>query len=98
MNMSLTNNQASIFAYQYADGTPGGIKGPLGDIYFFNHIEVDAEGSYQFHHGFQLVIAGLNLNNETFGFYSGSEPYFIQREFYHPTYSFGVRWSPQRGK
>jgi hypothetical protein len=94
--MNVTYNQASIFAYQYADGTPGGIKGPLGDIYFFNHTQIDAQGGFALRHGFQLLVTALNLNNEVFGFYEGSEPYFIQREFYQPTYSFGVRWSPAR--
>jgi TonB-dependent receptor len=98
MGMNITYNQASIFAYQYTDGTPGGIQGPLGDIYFFNHTEIDAQGSYRFHPGFQLVIAALNLNNEVFGFYDGTEPYFIQREYYHPTFSFGFRWLPREKK
>lgn len=97
MNMNVTYNQASISAYQYADGTPGGIKGPLGDIYFFNHTEIDAQGSWKLRHGFQLVVTALNLNNEVFGFYDGSEPYFIQREYYQPTYSFGFRWSREPG-
>jgi TonB-dependent receptor len=98
MNMDITYNQASIFAYQYADGTPGGINGPLGDIYFFNHTEIDAQGSYALHKGFHLVVSALNLNNEVFGFYDGTEPYFIQREYYHPTFSFGFRWSPREKK
>ncbi len=98
MDMTINYNQASIFAYQYADGTPGGIKGPLGDIYFFNHTQVDAQGSFAIRRGVQLVVQGLNLNNEAFGFYNGSEPYWIQREYYHPTYAAGIRWSPRREK
>lgn len=96
LGMNVTYNQASVFAYQYADGTPGGITGPLGDVYFYNHTQVDAQGSIALRHGFQLVVTALNLNNEVFGFYDGSEPYMIQREYYHPTYSFGFRWSPAR--
>jgi hypothetical protein len=95
LDMTINFNQASIFAYQYADGTPGGIKGPLSDVYFFNHTQVDAQGSYALRHGIRLVVSGLNLNNEEFGFYQGSKQYFIQREFYQPTYSFGIRWSPR---
>jgi len=34
----------------------------------------------------------LNLNNEVFGFYFGSEPYWTQREYYQPSYTFGLRW------
>jgi hypothetical protein len=40
-----------------------------------------------------FVAYGLNLSNEVFGFYQGSTQYPIQREFYHPTFSFGVRWT-----
>jgi hypothetical protein len=42
------------------------------------------------------VGSGLNLSNEVFGFYNGSGIYPVQREYYRPTYSFGVRWSPVR--
>jgi TonB-dependent receptor len=96
LGMTINYNQASIFAYQYADGTPGGTTGPLGDIYFYTHNQVDAQGSCKVGRGFQLLVTALNLNNEVFGFYNGSEPYMIQREYYHPTYSFGIRWSPER--
>lgn len=96
MQMGINFNQASIFAYQYTDGTPGGLHGPLGDIYFYNHTQVDAQGGYKFGHGLQLIVSASNLNNEEFGFYNGSRQYPIQREFYHPTYSFGLRWSPKR--
>jgi hypothetical protein len=29
-----------------------------------------------------------------FGFYNGSTQYVVQREFYKPTFAFGVRWNP----
>jgi hypothetical protein len=35
----------------------------------------------------------LNLNNEVFGFYSGSEAYPIQREYYGRTVIAGLRWT-----
>jgi hypothetical protein len=38
----------------------------------------------------------LNLNNEVFGLYQGSPQYMIQPEYYQPTVSFGLRWSPSR--
>lgn len=98
MDMTVNFNQASIFAYQYSDGTPGGITGPFGDIYFYNHTQVDAQGGYALRHGLKLIVTGLNLNNEEFGFYNGSKQFPIQREFYQPTYSFGIRWSPPREK
>jgi len=96
--MTINFNQSSIFAYQYTNGTPGGVNGPLGDIYFYDHTQVDAQGAYAFRRGLQLIVSGLNLNNEVFGFYDGSQPYPIQREYYHPTYSFGLRWTPARGE
>jgi hypothetical protein len=40
----------------------------------------------------------LNANNEVFGFYNGSSQYLIQREYYEPTYAFGLRWSPRHEK
>ena len=46
--------------------------------------------------GLTFVISGLNLNNEVFGFYQGSPQYMIQREYYQPTISAGIRWSPAR--
>lgn len=91
--VGISYNQANINSYQYQDGTPGGVKGPLSDTYFYSHIQVDAQGSVGLRHGFTLIVSGLNLNNEVFGFYQGSPQYMIQREYYQPTYSAGVRWS-----
>jgi len=54
---------------------------------------VDAQGSFRMYRGLQLIVSGLNLTNEVFGFYNGSPSYPIQREFYKPTYSFGVRYT-----
>jgi hypothetical protein len=39
------------------------------------------------------VASLLNMSNEVFGFYNGSKIYPVQREYYRPTYSFGVRWT-----
>ena len=72
--------------------TPGGITGPGGDVYLFAHLEVDAQGSIRLGKGVTFLAQALNLNNEVFGFYQGSPQYFIQREYYKPTYSFGFRW------
>jgi hypothetical protein len=38
------------------------------------------------------VVSGLNLSNEVFGFYTGSKIYPNQREYYHPSVIFGMRW------
>ena len=110
IRVGLAYNGANIFAYAYKnlmlnpDGTtspnvpPGGINGPSGDQYLFSHFQVDAQGSYRIRKGLSFLVGGLNLNNEPFGFYQGSKQYFIQREFYKPTFTFGFRWEPLAGK
>jgi len=85
-------NGANIYQYNYADGTPGGVKGPGGDIYLFPDLEITAQASYRIGSQWTVLFDGSKLNNEVFGFYQGSPQYFIQREYYQPTYSFGVRW------
>lgn len=70
---------------------PFGVKGPLGDVYLYSHFQVDAQGSVYLGKGLRFTASGLNLNNEVFGFYQGSPQFPIQREFYKPTYSFGLR-------
>ncbi|HEY6902767.1 MAG TPA: TonB-dependent receptor [Candidatus Acidoferrales bacterium] len=99
VRVGLSYNQANIYSYNYQDGTggsdptPGGLRGPFSDIYFYSHIQVDAEGSVRMSHGFSFVMYGLNLTNEVFGFYQGSPQYMIQREYYKPSIAAGLRWS-----
>jgi TonB-dependent receptor len=90
--VGLAYNGANIFQYFYVDASPGGLKGPLGDVYLYSHFQVDAQGSYYLGKGFTATVAGLNLNNAVFGFYFGSPQFFTQREYYRPTYTFGLRW------
>ena len=94
--VGISYNEASIYAYQFADGMAGGVKGPLSDIYFYSHMQVDAQGTIGLRRGFSVILSGLNLNNEVFGFYQGSSQYMIQREYYQPTFSAGLKWSPAR--
>ena len=103
--MGLTHNDAYISAYQYFDGTPiagsptiptpGGLRGPGGDNYYYPHTQVDAQVNYLLPkaRGVNVVAQFLNLNNEVFGFFNGSERYPVQREYYSPTYTFGLRWT-----
>jgi TonB-dependent receptor len=98
LRMGISYNQASIYGYQYQDGMPGGVNGPLSDIYFYSHIQVDAQGIIALRRNLSMVVSGLNLNNEVFGFYQGSPQYMIQREYYQPTYSAGLRWTPTHAK
>jgi TonB-dependent receptor len=104
IRVGLSYNQANIDAYKFLDGTngstatPGGLKGPFGDVYFYSHLQVDAQGTIRMAKGLQFVMYGLNLTNEVFGFYQGSPQFMIQREYYTPTVSAGFRWSPVREK
>lgn len=98
LRVGLSYNQANIYSYQFADGTPGGVTGPLSDIYFYTHFQVDAQGSVRLGKGLSFIMYGLNVNNEVFGFYQGSPQYMIQREYYQPTIAAGFRWSPLREK
>jgi hypothetical protein len=63
---------------------------------------VDAQVSYWIPrgHGVQAIVSMLNLNNEVFGFFTGSEQFPIQREYYSRTVSVGLRWtlSPPESK
>jgi TonB-dependent receptor len=98
VRVGLSYNQANIAGYSFQDGTAGGINGPLGDNYFYSHLEFDAQGSVRMTHGLSFVMYGLNINNEVFGFYNGSPQYMVQREYYWPTIAAGFRWSPTHEK
>ena len=104
IRMGLSYNQANIAFYSFQDGadgsdpTPGGVKGPFGDGYFYSHLQVDAQGSVRLKHGLTFIMYGLNLTNEVFGFYQGSPQFMIQREYYTPTIAAGFRWSPSLEK
>jgi TonB-dependent receptor len=88
---AVTYNGATLFSYVYSDGAPGGLTGPNGDIYLYPHTQIDAQASYTFKNGLQVIVSALNLNNEVFGFYVGSPQWNIQREFYGPTIGVGFR-------
>jgi TonB-dependent receptor len=96
---AISHNDQSIAAYQWNTGTgPSndpilGLKGPTGDNYFYPHTQFDAQGSFRLFKGIQIIASGLNLSNEVFGFYNGSGIYPVQREYYKPTTSFGLRWT-----
>ena len=99
VRFAMSHNDASIYQYFWSKSNgPAtdpvlGLKGPNGDVYLYAHTQYDIQGSYRLYKGLSFVAYGLNLSNEAFGFYQGSPQYPIQREFYHPTFSFGFRWS-----
>jgi TonB-dependent receptor len=106
--MGATYNSASIYQYQWTQCIPSnpatcnedpaglGPKGPLGDNYLYAHLQVDAQASYRVQRNLTVLWQGLNLTDMVFGFYNGSPWYVTQREYYRPTYSFGLRWEPRR--
>ena len=99
-NVGISHNGANIYAYQYLSTGPGavpyGVTGPNGDNYFYAHTQVDAQGSFYIGKGFTVLGLGENTNNAVFGFYNGSPQYMVQREYYKPTYSGGIRWERHR--
>jgi TonB-dependent receptor len=96
VHVGMTYNGAMIYQYQYQDGVMFGPKGPGGDIYLYSHFQLDAQGAFRVRNGLTLLVQGENINNEVFGFYTGSKIYVNQREYYKPTISAGIRWYPLR--
>jgi TonB-dependent receptor len=102
LRVGLSYNGPNIFVYTFkalqSDGTPtpGGLQGPSGDQYLYSHFQIDAQGSFRVGGGVTVIASGLNLNNEVFGFYNGSPQFVLQREFYKPTFKFGIRWDLQK--
>ena len=102
LRAGISHNDANIFEYNFFNVDPTtaqptnvdlGLKGPNGDVYLYSHTQVDAQGSFRMYRGLQFIVAGLNLTNEVFGFYQGSPRFPIQREFYKPSYEFGLRYT-----
>jgi TonB-dependent receptor len=102
-HMGISYNSANDNAYQYfnnqadpSNNTAGPPNGPLGDNYYFPHLQIDAQVGARLYRGLSLHFDGLNLTNEVFGFYNGSPQYMTQREYYKPTYSASLRWDSRR--
>ncbi len=93
--LGLTYNGPSIFQYAYttaADPAHLGPAGPAGDEYTYPHLQVDAQAVFALTHSLRMTVYGLNLSNEVYGLYAGSEQFVRQREFYKPTVAFGIRY------
>ena len=96
----------SEFQYSYispalvsgADVSNLGPTGPSGDIWTLAHYQVDAQASYRIWRGLSAKVVGLNLNNEVFGYYQGSDQFVNQREYYKPTYTGGLRYNFGAGR
>ncbi len=106
MRVGLAYNGSSLFSYGYVSPTvvsgsdPSGLgpKGPSGDVYTLPHFQVDAQATYRVFRGLSAVVSGLNLNNEVFGYYTGSTQFVNQREYYKATISGGARYSFGKGR
>ena len=107
LRVGMSYNGANIFAYQYqnlnSDGTPmaagdltaGGTAGPGRRQLPVRALPGRRAGQRcGWRRELSVVVYGLNLNNEVFGFYNGSPQYVVQREFYKPTFAIGVRFNP----
>jgi TonB-dependent receptor len=103
LRVGLAYNGASLFSYNWiapslapgAGADPSGLgpTGPSGDVWTLAHFQVDAQATYRVWKGLSVLVSGLNLNNEVFGYYTGSNQFVNQREYYKPTYTGGLRWT-----
>lgn len=103
LRVGMTYNGKSLFSYNWISPTlaPGagadpsglGATGPSGDVWTLAHMQVDAQATYRLWRGISLQASGLNLNNEVFGYYTGSDAFVNQREYYKPTYTGGLRYN-----
>ena len=103
MRIGLTYNGASPFTYNWISPTlaPGagadpsglGPTGPSGDVWTLAHLQLDAQATYRLWRGMSFLVSGLNLNDEVFGYYTGSDQFVNQREYYKPTYTGGLRYN-----
>jgi TonB-dependent receptor len=93
IRVAVAYTDASIFLYTYVDGAEGGLHGPLGDTYLYPHTQLDAQASYAFKNGLEIILQGQNLNNAMFGFYSGDPHWNIQQEYYDRTYMLGFKFT-----
>jgi TonB-dependent receptor len=101
VRVGLSYNGPCIFQYEYqtsADVSGLGPHGPSGDIYTLAHLQLDAQASVRLAKGLSLVVYGLNLTNEVFGYYQGSPIFVNQREFYKTDYAGGFRYNLNREK
>jgi TonB-dependent receptor len=108
MRMGLAYNGPSVFSYNWISSTlaPGagadpsglGPTGPSGDIWTLAHMQFDAQATYRIWRGMSVLVSGLNLNNEVFGYYQGSDQFVNQREYYKPTYTGGLRYNFAAGE
>ena len=102
--LGITYNGPCIYQYAYvspallapgsgADVSALGPHGPQGDIYTLAHTQIDAQINVKVNQHLTFMAYGLNLNNEVFGYYTGSTNFVNQREYYRSTYAGGVKYT-----
>ncbi len=95
IRLGLTYNGPAIYQYAYqtsSDPAHLGPGGPAGDQYTYKHLQVDAQGSVSLSRGLKATIYMLNLSDEPYGLYVGSEQFVRQREYDKTTFGFGLRY------
>lgn len=103
LRVGMTYNDKNLFSYNWISPTlaPGagadpsglGATGPSGDVWTLSHMQIDAQATYRVWRNLSVLVSGLNLNNEVFGYYTGSDQFVNQREYYKPTYTGGLRYN-----
>ena len=103
LRMGVSFNGANLNSYNWiasslapgAGADPSGLGpiGPSGDVWTLPHLQTDAQATYRAWRGLSIMANGLNLNNEVFGYYTGSTQFVNQREYYKPTYTLGLHYT-----
>jgi hypothetical protein len=103
VSVGISYDGPNISSYQWENvgvdpSQEGPVNGPNGDNYYFERTQVDAQASYYLGRGFTITASEENANNASLGFYNGSVDHMTQREYYHPIFAGGLRWSLGRDK
>jgi TonB-dependent receptor len=69
----------------------GDILKPADDRYVDRQRQIDFSLAYQFDKRLQFVVEALNLNNEKYYVYQGSQPFNVQHEQYGRTLKLSVK-------
>jgi TonB-dependent receptor len=87
----LSGQYTAASIYQY--GSDGTSNPQSGDQYNYEHWQVDGSAVWNFWKQTAVQVQALNLNNETFGFFTGTpgNRYNNQREYYGTTLYVGLR-------
>ena len=85
----VTAQYNGAYIYVLGDGTTDPNS---GDTYMMPHTQLDASLNLALDRRVQMVVQGLNLNNEGFAYYTGKPDQYIQREYYGRTATVELRY------